>query len=138
MSARFDTKEFEFSHGKLPRGYGSWVFVFDKPSFRWDCSDAVFAPTSTYSEAHGRAGRAVVNSEQAAALAAELDRRHPMKTWKIRLYRDNRWDIYPQQETIHEVIVTCRRREMLGEAVYEQCPGWRCSFIFASVEEVSP
>jgi hypothetical protein len=40
----FSTREFEFSHGALPRGRGSWAFeVFGgKP---------VFFPSSTYAEA---------------------------------------------------------------------------------------
>jgi hypothetical protein len=63
---------------------------------------------------------------------------HPMKVWKVRLYRDNRWDIYPEQQPIEEVTVTSRSRQYLADAVCEQCPRWKhCGgFIFSSVEEV--
>ena len=39
----FCTREYTFSHGRAPRGYGSWAFDFG--------SGPVFAPTSTYAEA---------------------------------------------------------------------------------------
>lgn len=42
----FDTTPFEFSHGKLPRGYGSWAFSESR-----DQRDPFFAPTSTYADA---------------------------------------------------------------------------------------
>ena len=29
MSVEFNTREYEFSHGKSPRGYGYWAFFFD-------------------------------------------------------------------------------------------------------------
>jgi hypothetical protein len=61
---------------------------------------------------------------------------HPTKVWKIRLYRDNRWDVYPQRQPIEEVIVTARSRQFLADAVGEQHPKWRVAgFIFSSIEE---
>jgi hypothetical protein len=62
---------------------------------------------------------------------------YPMKVWRIRLYRDNRWDVCPQREPIEEVTVTSRKREFVADAVYQQHPKWRVAgFIFSSVEEV--
>lgn len=29
MSIQVSTSEYEFSHGKKPRGYGQWAFFFD-------------------------------------------------------------------------------------------------------------
>lgn len=44
MTFEFSTRDFLFSHGKEPRGYGSWAFEIEG-------GPAVFAPTSTYAEA---------------------------------------------------------------------------------------
>jgi hypothetical protein len=30
MAIQFNTTEFEFAHGKKPRGYGSWAFNFGR------------------------------------------------------------------------------------------------------------
>lgn len=43
----FSTAEFEFSHGKKPRGFGYWAFFFGRnPN-----AEAVFAPRGTFAEA---------------------------------------------------------------------------------------
>jgi hypothetical protein len=44
ISVDFSTREFRFSHGKEPKGYGSWAFEFEGRGPVW-------APTSTYAEA---------------------------------------------------------------------------------------
>ena len=45
MTTQFSTAEFEFSHGKKPRGFGSWAFFFG------DSDAAHFAPTSSFADA---------------------------------------------------------------------------------------
>lgn len=40
MRIEFNTTQYEFSHGKQPRGRGSWAFEFE------DSPDAWFAPGS--------------------------------------------------------------------------------------------
>jgi hypothetical protein len=40
----FSTRPFVRSHGREPRGYGTWAFAFNR-------GEPVFAPTSTYGEA---------------------------------------------------------------------------------------
>ena len=44
MTFDFDTREYSFSHGKEPRGYGSWAFEFEG-------KEPVWAPTSTHADA---------------------------------------------------------------------------------------
>ena len=46
----FNTLDFHFSHGKAPKGYGSWGFFF-KASDRKDCTKAWFAPSSSFADA---------------------------------------------------------------------------------------
>lgn len=41
----FDTSEYELSHGKTPRGYGSWAFEFSVDRCVW------WAPTGTFTAA---------------------------------------------------------------------------------------
>jgi len=31
MNPRYDTSEFEYSHGRKPRGYGVWAFKIELP-----------------------------------------------------------------------------------------------------------
>lgn len=46
----FNTREYEFSHGKKPRGRGSWAFFFDDKTN--NVADAFWTPGSTtYAEA---------------------------------------------------------------------------------------
>lgn len=40
----FDTRAYQFTHGRHPRGYGGWAFQFEG-------SRPVWAPPSTYAEA---------------------------------------------------------------------------------------
>ena len=49
IKIEFCTREFLFSHGRAPRGYGSWAFDFG--------AGPVFAPTGTYAEAKAWATR---------------------------------------------------------------------------------
>lgn len=62
------------------------------------------------------------------------------KQWRVRLYRDNRWDVYPQREPIEEVVVTCsqrQREQWLADFLIDQHPKWRVAgFIISSVEEI--
>lgn len=46
----FDTREFEISHGRPPRGRGSWAFSFRR-RYQDVTTEVVFAPPSTYAEA---------------------------------------------------------------------------------------
>lgn len=48
------TREYEFSHGKAPRGFGSWAFFFDDRSMRVE--DAFWVNQSTFADAR-RAAR---------------------------------------------------------------------------------
>jgi hypothetical protein len=59
----FSTTEFSFSHGKEPRGYGSWAFEIPGSMPVW------FAPASTYADAK-KVARAHVLALIAAAGAA--------------------------------------------------------------------
>lgn len=45
---RFDDRDFRFSHGKAPRGRGSWAFGFGSVV---DGDAAWFAPSGTFAEA---------------------------------------------------------------------------------------
>lgn len=47
---QFDTTEYEFAHGRAPKGRGSWAF-FPEGSDTSDVSNAVFAPAGTFTEA---------------------------------------------------------------------------------------
>ena len=47
MTVHVNTNDFEFSHGKQPRGYGSWAFFFNR---RADVNTA-FWFNGTYAEA---------------------------------------------------------------------------------------
>ncbi len=44
MTFDFSTREFRFSHGKEPRGFGGWAFSIEG-------SEPVWAPSSTYADA---------------------------------------------------------------------------------------
>lgn len=44
MAIEFNTREYEFSHGKQPRGYGQWAFFFDS-------DPEPFWATGSYAEA---------------------------------------------------------------------------------------
>jgi hypothetical protein len=41
----FNTRSYELTYSKLPRGYGSWAFYFSRDPEPW------FAPTSTFADA---------------------------------------------------------------------------------------
>lgn len=43
---RFDTRQFVLSHGREPRGRGSWAFDSDRRG-----NDPVFSPSMTYQDA---------------------------------------------------------------------------------------
>jgi hypothetical protein len=62
------------------------------------------------------------------------------KTWLVRLYRDTRWDVYPQRPAIEEVLVTCSqnaRDRWLADEIIQQHPRWSGGgFILESVTEV--
>ena len=56
MTVRFDTSEFEFSHGRAPRGRGSWAFSLVRDpdvtkSLPADKTGVLFTPSLTYGEA---------------------------------------------------------------------------------------
>ncbi len=44
VKTEFSTRLYEFSHGKAPRGYGSWAFSIEG-------GEPVWAPSSTYADA---------------------------------------------------------------------------------------
>lgn len=48
MAIEFCTREYRFSHGKEPRGYGSWAFFFDR---KFKIEDAFWVNQSTYGDA---------------------------------------------------------------------------------------
>ena len=49
MAIEFNTREYVFSHGKTPRGRGSWAFF---PSNAFVLDEAMWAPSSiTYADA---------------------------------------------------------------------------------------
>ena len=54
MTTAFDTTEYEFSHGRKPRGTGTWAFADadDGP----DC-EPYFIHAASYTEAKTRAAR---------------------------------------------------------------------------------
>ena len=47
--AHFDTREFEFSHGRKPRGEGVWAFM--PMDHATEDDEFMFSPTMTFSEA---------------------------------------------------------------------------------------
>jgi hypothetical protein len=47
MQIEFCTRDYEFSHGHRPRGYGSWAFTHSEQVN----DEPIWAPASTYSEA---------------------------------------------------------------------------------------
>ena len=44
----FDTSEFCLSHGREPRGRGSWAFAFGRQA---RVEEVIFSPSMTYTEA---------------------------------------------------------------------------------------
>jgi hypothetical protein len=48
MKIEFNTVEFEFSHGRKPKGRGSWAFSGTRNP---RIEDVFFSPSMTYSEA---------------------------------------------------------------------------------------
>jgi hypothetical protein len=49
VKIEFNTREYEFSHGKAPRGRGSWAFFFSRSM---NVADAFWTPgNTTYGEA---------------------------------------------------------------------------------------
>lgn len=48
MAVEFNTREYEFSHGRAPRGRGSWAFAFTRNA---PVSEVIWAPSGTYAEA---------------------------------------------------------------------------------------
>jgi len=49
MKSQVSTRDYEFSHGKKPRGFGSWAFAFDGKD---DVGSVWWAPApSTYTAA---------------------------------------------------------------------------------------
>lgn len=52
MAVEFDTREYQFSHGRSPRGRGSWAFFFDRK-----CQGDAFwtQGSTTYAEAKKQA-----------------------------------------------------------------------------------
>jgi hypothetical protein len=52
MRVEFNTTEYQFSHGKQPRGRGSWAFFFGPPSDPENFNNVFWTPgNTTYSEA---------------------------------------------------------------------------------------
>lgn len=49
-AVRIDTNEYQNSHGKTPKGRGSWIFAFDGEDDTKD-SDKWFTANGTYAEA---------------------------------------------------------------------------------------
>lgn len=49
-SVEFHTSDYEFSHGKTPRGFGSWAFFFERPT-RNNNPEAFWVHQSTYADA---------------------------------------------------------------------------------------
>lgn len=44
MTCEFSTRDFEFTHGKAPRGFGSWAFSIEDSAPQW-------APPSSFADA---------------------------------------------------------------------------------------
>ena len=45
----FDTSNYEFTHGRTPKGYGTWAFDFHtNTSGKAENAEPIFAPASTY------------------------------------------------------------------------------------------
>ena len=45
----FDTREYEFTHGRAPRGYGGWAFDFrTSDGGKTENAEPIFAPASNY------------------------------------------------------------------------------------------
>lgn len=56
VRVEFDTSQFRFSHGKAPRGFGSWAFGLSRnPDVSSD--DVVWAHQATFVEAKAEARR---------------------------------------------------------------------------------
>lgn len=49
MNVQVSTSEYQFSHNKMPRGFGNWAFFFG------DEQEPVFFNSCTYSEAKKKA-----------------------------------------------------------------------------------
>ena len=50
-SVEFDTREFEYAHGKMPRGRGGWGFIAHEKSKRDDYFDHIFWFNGLYADA---------------------------------------------------------------------------------------
>jgi hypothetical protein len=46
MTFEFNTRDYLLTHGKEPRGYGSWAFMIETKG-----NEPVWAPQSTYADA---------------------------------------------------------------------------------------
>lgn len=62
MTTEFNTTDYQMSHGRGPRGFGSWAFFFQRNA---DVGQAFWVHQSTYADAK-KAVRAEVKRRQAA------------------------------------------------------------------------
>lgn len=51
MTVRFDDREYRFSHGKAPRGYGSWAFQVDG-TIHWAPAPSTLAAAKVWMKNH--------------------------------------------------------------------------------------
>jgi len=96
--------------------------------------------TTVFICATGRAGhRADCNAYHSPGPRSPATPCRVLKTWKVRLYRDNRWDICPERQPIEEVVVVgtqTMRDRWLADAIIQQHSVWGvASFQISSVEE---
>ncbi len=54
MAITFNTVAYEFSHGRTPRGRGSWAFAAVRNP---DTKDIIWSPSMTYAEAKKHAAK---------------------------------------------------------------------------------
>lgn len=59
MKVRFDFAQFQFSHGKAPKGFGVWAFAFDR-----SCDHPFFAPRMSFADAKKFAKQFAVSQRQ--------------------------------------------------------------------------
>lgn len=54
MTIQIDTTEYEFAHGRKPRGTGTWAFFFDADKIPWWMPDATYAEAKKAAIKEGR------------------------------------------------------------------------------------
>jgi hypothetical protein len=68
MKVEFNTDNYEFTHGRKPRGHGAWAFV---PKHLWD--NDLHWETGIYSEAKRKAKQFYANNMPAQSATLEIE-----------------------------------------------------------------